>query len=300
MSHYSHIGYNFTDMGTSYLLSGGASTITQDFKFCRHENPPSIILVTVFYGETHQQNYGYIQCPTMLSSNAKYVQCDPSFHFKIQMTTQDHGESFTSDTERGPWNNQQLPDIIITSANLFSGCTDSTSQFLPLHFLDIDNALCQTGMLHRKPDIDVDYPHYQPAKGTPNNAAANAPQGDIHKLMTDSIASGVDIKIDGLSAIAGINPANGIHRIWVMTSAHEHKLPLSSIDPTISTPSLKEHSVPASIQSMLHSFETKCTLMLMLIPHAILVNYELNGFTGFLIPSTTPLPTDCEIRSNQL
>jgi hypothetical protein len=84
--------------------------------------------------------------------------------------------------------------------------------------------------------------------------------------MTDSIASGVDIKIDGLSAIARINPANGIHHIWVMTSAHEHKLPLSSIKPTISTPSLKEHSVPASIQSMLHSFETKCTPMLMLIP----------------------------------
>jgi len=288
MSHYSHAGYNFIDMGTSYLLSCGASTFTQGFKSRRHENPPSIILVTVFYGETHQRNYGYIQCPTMLSPNAEYVQCDPSFHFKIQMTTQDHGESFTSDAERRPWNNNQERP----SANLFSGHTDSMSHFTPLHFLDIDNASCRMGMLHPKPNIDVDYPHYQPAKGTPNKAAAtNAPQGDVHKLMIDSIASGVDIKIDGLSAIAGINCANGIHRIWVMSSAHEHELPLSSIEPTISTPSPKEHSVPANIQSMLHSFETKCTPMLMLIPHPILGDYELNGFTGFLIPSSTPLPT---------
>lgn len=133
--------------------------ITPGFKFCRHKNPPSIILVTVFYGETHQRNYGYIQCPTMLSPNAEYVWCDPSFHFKIQMATQDHGENFTSDAERHPWNNQEHP-----SANLFSGHTNSMSHFIPLHFLDIDNASCRMGMLHPKPDIDVDYPHYQPAK----------------------------------------------------------------------------------------------------------------------------------------
>jgi hypothetical protein len=232
----------------------------------------------------------------MLYSNVDYILCDPSFHLKIQMTTQDHGESFTGGTDCCSWNNQELPGMIIMSANLFSGRTNSMGHFVPLHFLDINNALHRTGMLHPKPGIDVNYPHYQPAKGTSNNAVSTAPPGNVPKLITDGIAFGVDIMINGLSAIAGINPANDIHRVWVMTSAHKHK-PLSSVKPTTSTPSLKEHSVPASIQSMVHSFETTCTLMMMLIPHPMLVAYaELNGFTGFLIPSVT---TEFNLRFDQ-